>query len=77
MLVIHGDVDQRVPPDHAEKYVELLEEHDKNYKYVELEGADHFSSTLFFDHQLTLYESIIDFLNNDCGNISKELRASN
>jgi len=42
-----------------------------------VEEADHFYSTLFYEHQIELYESIIDFLNNDCGNISKSLQASN
>ena len=45
MLIVHGSVDQRVPPDHAKKYLKLLDEHDKTYKYVELDGADHFSNT--------------------------------
>jgi dipeptidyl aminopeptidase/acylaminoacyl peptidase len=67
ILLIHGDVDQRVPVTHSNRYRKELEEHGKRYKYVELEGADHFSNTLFYNHQLTLYESIIDFLQNDCG----------
>lgn len=67
ILLIHGDVDQRVPPEHAKKYRKLLDRYNKNYKFVELEGADHFYSTLFYNHQLTLYESMIDFLKNDCG----------
>ncbi len=75
LLLIHGDVDQRVPPEHARKYRKLLDEYNKNYKYVELEGADHFSNTLFFEHQIALYESMIDFLANDC-NMKPELSAS-
>jgi dipeptidyl aminopeptidase/acylaminoacyl peptidase len=67
MLLIHGDVDQRVPITHANRYRKELDKHNKNYKYVELEGADHFSNTLFFHHQIELYESMIDFLANDCG----------
>ncbi len=67
MLVIHGDVDQRVPPEHAEMYVKELDKHNKNYKMLWLEGADHFSNTLFFNHQIELYTSMIDFLKNDCG----------
>lgn len=67
MLLIHGDVDQRVPVTHANRYRKELDKYNKNYKYVELEGADHFSDTLFFHHQITLYESMIDFLANDCG----------
>ena len=67
MMIIHGDVDQRVPLDHAKKYLRELEKQDKPYTYVELEGADHFSNTLFYRHQIKLYESMIGFLKNDCG----------
>lgn len=67
VLVIHGTVDHRVLPRQARAYVKELEKFDKPYKYVELEGAGHFSTTLFYDHQLELYSSIIDFLANDCG----------
>jgi len=67
MLLIHGSVDQRVPPAHVRKYMNELDRYSKSYKYVELKDADHFSNTLFYDHQLTLYTAIIDFLKNDCG----------
>lgn len=67
MLIIHGDVDQRVPPDHAKKYFRALDKIGKPYKALWLEGADHFSNTLFYRHQIKLYESMIDFLKNDCG----------
>jgi dipeptidyl aminopeptidase/acylaminoacyl peptidase len=69
ILLIHGDVDQRVPPEHAKKYRKLLDRYNKNYKFVELEGADHFYSTLFYNHQITLYTAMIDFLKNDCGQV--------
>ena len=67
MLIVHGDVDQRVPIEHAKKYLELLDEHDKPYQYLELAGADHFSNTLFYGHQETLYGRMVDYLANDCG----------
>ncbi len=67
MLLIHGSVDQRVPLDHATKYRKLLNKYNKNYEYLELDGADHFSSTLFYRHQIALYESMISYLQNDCG----------
>ncbi len=67
ILLIHGSVDQRVPPEHAERYRKALDKHGKVYKYVELDGADHFSNTLFYDHQKTLYESMISYLETDCG----------
>jgi len=67
ILLIHGSVDQRVRPRQARLYRRALEKAGKPYKYVELDGADHFYSTLFFEHQIKLYESLIDFLQNDCG----------
>ena len=74
--VEHIDSAQRVPLDHAKKYRKLLDKYNKNYKYLELEGADHFSSTLFFNHQIALYESMIDFLENDCGRMSLQAKVS-
>lgn len=78
ILMIHGTVDQRVQPAQARLYLKELEKHDKPYKMVWLDGADHFSNTLFYNHKLALYESIIDFLHNDCGMKTEqsELQAS-
>ena len=67
LLLIHGSVDQRVPPVHVRKYLKKLEKYNKPHQYVELDGADHFSNTLFFDHQKLLYDSLIGFLHEDCG----------
>lgn len=67
ILLIHGSVDQRVRPRQAKLYRKALDKTDKPYKYVELDGADHFYNTLFYEHQIELYESMIDFLKNDCG----------
>lgn len=67
LLLIHGSVDQRVPPAHARKYRRELDRFGKDYKYVELDGADHFYNTLFYNHQITLFESMIGYLRNDCG----------
>ncbi|MBT8056764.1 MAG: prolyl oligopeptidase family serine peptidase [Gammaproteobacteria bacterium] len=67
ILLVHGDVDQRVPPAHVRKYLDELEKYNKPHKYLELEGADHFSNTLFYEHQIELYEAMIDYLKNDCG----------
>lgn len=66
ILMIHGSVDQRVPLEHAEKYVKALEDAGKDYQYVELEGADHFSNTLFYDHKIVLYQSLLAYLKNEC-----------
>jgi dipeptidyl aminopeptidase/acylaminoacyl peptidase len=67
ILLIHGDVDQRVPLEHAEKYRDALVEAAKPHTYLELEGADHFSNTLFYHHKLALYEAMLGYLSNECG----------
>ena len=77
VLVIHGSVDSRVLPKQAKVYLDALEEAGKYHKYVELDGADHFYVTLWYEHQIELYESIIDFLQNDCGNVSAGLQVAN
>lgn len=75
ILLIHGSVDSRVLPKQAKVYRKALDKFDKDYKFVELEGADHFYDTLYYEHQIELYESIIDFLQNECG-MKDELQAS-
>ncbi len=70
ILLIHGDLDSRVLPKQANLYRDALDRAGKYYKYVELEGADHYYSTLYYEHQIELYTSIIDFLQNECGNMS-------
>ena len=78
ILLIHGSVDSRVLPKQARLYRDALDRAGKYYKYVELEGADHFYNTLYYEHQIELYTSIIDFLQNECGNMSgSEAQASN
>jgi dipeptidyl aminopeptidase/acylaminoacyl peptidase len=67
LMVIHGDVDQRVPFEHYEKYTDALDRAGIPYEGVVLEGADHFYNTLFFNHQKELYSSILGFLEEDCG----------
>ena len=67
LLIVHGDSDQRVPPEHFEKYVAELDRAGVSYKKLLLEGEDHFSNTLFYHHKISLYESMLDFLSNDCG----------
>lgn len=62
MLVIHGDIDQRVDVVHSRKFVSRLKDHDKDYRYLELEGADHFSNTLYYDHKTEFYGALLEFL---------------
>ncbi len=67
MLIVHGDNDQRVPPEHFDKYIAALDKANVDYDKLILEGADHFSNTLFYRHKISLYESMLDFLSDDCG----------
>jgi dipeptidyl aminopeptidase/acylaminoacyl peptidase len=65
LLMIHGDVDQRVMPKHARLYLDKLDDAQKPYKMVWLEGADHFSNTLFYEHKIILYKELTEFLASD------------
>ena len=67
LYILHGDNDQRVPPEHYYKYVKALEKEEIPHKKVLLEGADHFGNTLFYRHKMTLYKSMLEFLADDCG----------
>ena len=66
LLMIHGDVDQRVPVKNAEVYLEAAKKTGTRVQYIELKGADHFSNTLFYRHKIKLYTNIIKFLKDDC-----------
>jgi dipeptidyl aminopeptidase/acylaminoacyl peptidase len=66
MLIVHGTVDQRTPPKAAREYIAAMEENGKEFKTVWLDGADHFSNTLFYRHKMTLYTAMTDYLKNDC-----------
>ncbi|MDC3105722.1 prolyl oligopeptidase family serine peptidase [Gammaproteobacteria bacterium] len=66
MLVIHGDDDQRTPAKPVEDYIELLEEHDKDFDVLWMEGADHFIDTWFHHHKLEMYTKIDNFIDQKC-----------
>lgn len=66
ILVIHGDIDQRVPIEHSDSFVAELKRLNKEHKYVVLEGADHFSDTLFYEHKMQFYGELIDWLSKKC-----------
>lgn len=67
LLIIHGEVDQRVPQYQSQYMINALERNNVPHRYVELPDADHFSSTLDFDNQLTLYTELTSWLANECG----------
>jgi dipeptidyl aminopeptidase/acylaminoacyl peptidase len=67
MFIVHGDKDQRVPPEHFDKYIAALERADVNHKKLILEGADHFDNTLIYEHKILFYTQMLRFFENDCG----------
>lgn len=67
IMVVHGDIDSRVPVEHSRAFVKKLKQFHKQHQYIELKDADHFSDTLFYDHKLELYNGILSWLDNQCG----------
>ncbi len=66
IMVIHGDIDERVPVVHSREFVDKLVKLNKDHKYVELFEADHFSDTLFYNHKTEFYGELINWLDNKC-----------
>ena len=68
VLMVHGDVDARVMYFNYEDYKSEIEKAGiKDAQFLTLKGADHFYTTLMFDHQKEFYTKMLDFLENDCG----------
>ena len=67
LLIIHGEVDQRVPQYQSQFMIRALERNGIPHRYVELPDADHFSNTLNYENQLTLFTELTGWLANECG----------
>ena len=76
VLLIHGSADQRVPAEQARKYQRLLEKYGKDHRYIELDGAGHLSSALSFGRRLAFYASLINYLRDECGQMTSFVGAS-
>ena len=66
ILLIHGDIDERVPVAESRKFVAKLKQYEKQHKYIELEGANHFFGTIYYRHYMEMYPAMIDWLDNTC-----------
>lgn len=66
LLIIHGEVDQRVPQYQSQIMIRAMERNNIPHRYVELPGADHFSNTLNYDNQVTLFTELTGWLANEC-----------
>lgn len=67
LLMVHGDDDARVLYFNMKDYKDAMEKAGKSAQYLTLEGADHFSRTLMYNHQEAFFTKMLDFLKNDCG----------
>ncbi|MGB3469642.1 MAG: prolyl oligopeptidase family serine peptidase [Erythrobacter sp.] len=67
LLMIHGEDDSRVLYFHYKDYKKEFEKAGKEGQFVTLEDADHFYTTLMYNHQQQFYTKMLDFLANDCG----------
>ncbi|MBX7493780.1 prolyl oligopeptidase family serine peptidase [Qipengyuania sp. 1NDW9] len=68
LLMVHGDVDARVLYFNFEDYRDAIQKAGKtDAQFLTLTGADHFYSTLMYEHQEQFYTKMLDFLANDCG----------
>jgi dipeptidyl aminopeptidase/acylaminoacyl peptidase len=67
LLMVHGEVDRRVMYYHFTDYKRAFEDAGKTGEFLTLEGADHFSNTLMYNHQQQFYTKMLDYLANDCG----------
>lgn len=67
LLVIHGELDQRVRINQSDQYVARLRNAPVQSRYVVLEDADHFSNTINYDNQLILYSELLNWLSGPCG----------
>jgi len=70
ILVVHGDVDKRVPVHHSRDFVEKLIKYKKDHKYLELKGADHFYNTLDYQHKVDYYSTLLSWLDKRCGTLN-------
>ena len=66
LLVLHGDIDRQVTIEHSREFIDKIKSANKDYKYVEIEGADHYANTLFYPHRLELYEELLGWLDSRC-----------
>ena len=67
LLVVHGDLDERVPIAESRKFVARLKKHGKQHEFIELEGANHFYGTIYYRHWMRMFPAMIDWLDNTCG----------
>ncbi len=66
ILLIHGDIDERVPVSESRKFVRKLKQANKFHEYIELQGANHFLGTIYYRHWMKMFPAMVDWLDNTC-----------
>lgn len=67
ILLIHGADDRVVLVNHSREMAEELEEHNKKFKYIELEDGNHHLSVQ--SHRIETLENMVNFFNEHIGNL--------
>lgn len=67
LLMVHPEDDRRVMYYHFKDYRKAFEAAGKQGQFLTLEDADHFYTTLMYNHQQQFYTKMLDYLANDCG----------
>ena len=66
IFVFHGDRDQRVPVEQSRKFVRAMQRAGRNVQYLEIVDLWH-SLPWWPQHHLAMFESLENYLANDCG----------
>lgn len=66
ILVVHGDIDERVNISHSRDFVSKLKKLGKEHKYLEIKDLDHFSNRFSYEHKKQFYGELLDWLENRC-----------
>ena len=65
ILVLHGDIDRIAEVKNSRDFAQALEQHGKDFKYVEIEGMDH--GDIYFDHRMEYWTEVLNWLETKCG----------
>lgn len=66
ILVVHGDIDERVNVSHSRDFVAKLKQQGKDHKYLEIKGLDHFYSRFTYEHKNLFFRELLNWLDNKC-----------
>jgi dipeptidyl aminopeptidase/acylaminoacyl peptidase len=75
VLIIQGDIDRTVTPDHGRNAAAALQKAGKLHRYVEVKGLDHSLDKFSAEHKGQVYGEIDKWLSGPCGMTRAAMRA--